>query len=526
MHSSVPRTSKKQRLWQQGQDLAAQGRWQEAAACFQAIVAHQSDHLPALLRASDALLELDQYRNARELLLQACSLGSPTPRLAIEIAQRLRRFHETQPLLELVARLDSIASCDAATLTELASLVSAAGDQHHAKILIDKATQAGPEHARAHYMRGVISMFHGEMDPARQELETCLALSPDHAHAHWVLSGIEQLDRNGGDALLSLRTALARAKPGSGDEAYLCYALHNELHARERHEEAWPALQRGCEVKRSLVPYDARQQADLFATVKSICTPAFVQSSMADDGCTPIFIIGMHRSGTTLLERILAGHGSVADGGETYTFTAQLSIASDHRIRDALDEAAAKALQGADFGKIGAGFWEASRWRSQGRLFMTEKLPSNLVNAGFIAKALPNAKFLHLVRDPVDTCFSNLRTYFNQVAAYSYDQLELADYYHRYRDLMEHWHAVMPGRILDVHYGDLVADTEATMRGVTQFCGMPFEAESLSLDRPTGAVSTASTAYVRKGILANRGAAWKPYQHHLQPMICALAGDG
>jgi hypothetical protein len=154
---------------------------------------------------------------------------------------------------------------------------------------------------------------------------------------------------------------------------------------------------------------------------------------------------------------------------------------------------------------------------------VTEKLPPNLINAGFIAKALPHARILHMVRDPRDTCFSNLRTYFNRTATYSYDQLQLAGYYRQYRELMRHWHAVMPGRILDVDYDELVNHPEASTGKVLAFCGLPFESGTLSIGK-SGAVATASSAYVRNGILRNRGAAWKHYADHLRPMLDAL-GD-
>jgi hypothetical protein len=183
----------------------------------------------------------------------------------------------------------------------------------------------------------------------------------------------------------------------------------------------------------------------------------------------------------------------------------------------------AERLAQADFDAIGRAYIEDLQARAAGRSFVTEKLPPNLINAGFIAKALPGARILHMVRDPRDTCFSNLRTYFNRTATYSYDQLQLTAYYRQYRDLMRHWHAVMPGRILDVDYDELVSDPEPTARKVLAFCGLSFEPGTLVVDRP-GAVATASSAYVRSGILRNRGAAWKPYANHLRPMLDALDG--
>jgi hypothetical protein len=155
---------------------------------------------------------------------------------------------------------------------------------------------------------------------------------------------------------------------------------------------------------------------------------------------------------------------------------------------------------------------------------LTEKLPSNFLNLGFIARALPHARILHMVRDPLDTCFSNLRTMFSDVNTFSYDQRELAQWYGQYHRLMAHWHEVMPGRVLDVHYDRLVADPEGVMRGVLDFCGLPWNAAATTLEREGGgAVATASSPQMRGGIIKNRGAAWAPYEDKLAALIEGLA---
>ena len=155
---------------------------------------------------------------------------------------------------------------------------------------------------------------------------------------------------------------------------------------------------------------------------------------------------------------------------------------------------------------------------------LTEKLPSNFLNLGFIARALPQARILHMVRDPLDTCFSNLRTMFSDVNTYSYDQRELAQWYGQYHRLMAHWHEVMPGRVLDVHYDALVADPATVMSGVLEFCGLPWDAAATTLERAdTGAVATASSPQMRGGIIKNRTAAWAPYEERLGPLIDGLA---
>lgn len=483
---------------------------------------HDPSRVAELLRGSDALLRADRYRDALRCVLQAFESADRHPELLIPLCQRLLRFHESARALVLIASADPERFRSAAERTELASLASRSGDQALAEAWIERAVTVDPMHAPAQYLRGVVAMFRGDMPQARFALSACLAIDPDFAQAHWVLS---TLPGGAGDAAAParIRASIGRTAPGGVGEAYLRFALHAALHALGRHAEAWEALERGCALRRAQMPFDPRESGALFSALESLYAPGFLAPVDAPKAAfAPVFIVGMHRSGTTLLERILGGHPLVADGGESYAFTAQLDFATDHKATGALDATTLRRIGGADFAAIGAGFLEASRWRARGRPFLTEKLPMNLLNAGLIAKALPQAKLLRVVRDPMDTCFSNLRTFFSGAAAYSHDQAQLAGHYLRCERLALRLHEAMPGRILDVAYDDLVGETEATARRVFEFCGLPFAPEALDVGRVTGDVATASTASVRAGILRDRGGAWKPYAPQLRPMREAL----
>ncbi|MFC3814914.1 tetratricopeptide repeat-containing sulfotransferase family protein [Lysobacter sp. GCM10012299] len=509
-----------------GEQALMHGDWQQALREFQAVVAMDPRHTAAQLRLSALLLRLDHYRAARQHLLLALESANHHPALVLELAQALTRFNEYERLLDLIARSGFADAADSRMLAEMAQIVSSGpGDQSLALDLVNRSLQLEPQVPRSRYLRGVIEMFLGRPDEAEAEFEASIALQPQLAQAHWLLSLLRKW-KPGEDHVARLRALLAQLPADSPPAAYAGFALHNELHDLKEFDQAWVALDQACRIKARAEPYDDVRTAALFSRIKSICTAGFVTPVQRDDAYVPVFIVGMHRSGTTLLERILGGHSQVADGGESYAFTAQLRLAADHGIRGALDEAALDALATADFDAIGRGFIDASRWRTHGKPFLTEKLPLNVLNAGFIAKALPNARILHMVRDPVDTCFSNLRTYFSKAAPHSFDQRHLATFYGRYMDLMAHWRQVMPGRILDVSYDGLVNDSEGTARQIFDFCGLPFEADALRVERDSGAVATASMAHVRQGILGNRGAAWVPYRQHLQPLLDGLVEVG
>ena len=171
---------------------------------------------------------------------------------------------------------------------------------------------------------------------------------------------------------------------------------------------------------------------------------------------------------------------------------------------------------------VGSGYLSGMEWRLGKGRFFTDKLPSNFLNIGFICRALPQAKILHMVRDPVETCFSNLRELFSDANPYSYDQLELADFYKQYRRLMAHWHQAFPGRILDVDYARLTRDTETVLREACDFCGLDFQPEMLDMGKRTRGVATASAVQVRSKVEARERPKWAPYEAYLQPLIEAL----
>lgn len=518
-------SNKQQALWEQGQRYSQKGWWKQAADAYEAIVGHDRGFLPAWIELAAAREQLGAYRDAYRAVLAAERIDDVPPMAAMVVARLLRRYEDLPRLQTYVERTGLAGRIPPEKLVDLASFFSSAGDHERTLPWIEHALKLRPGSPEIHNMHGLALMFAGRRAESAAAFERALALRPAYAAVYSMLSRVDRItpEHHHVDALCRL---LAQPGLSTRDEGHLAYALHNELHELGDHEGAWEALARGCRARRAEQPYDPAETMAMFDTLRATFDAAFSRGEPFDDPLTPIFIVGLHRSGTTLLERILSGSPEVADAGETYAFSAQLRYAADHYCRTIADRTIVERAGGFDYAAIGRGFLDAMRGRSQGRRFVTEKQNPNFILLGPIAKALPQARLLHMRRDPADTCFSNLRTLFTNEAAYSYDQIEMADYCKAYLDLMAHWREALPGRVFDVDYDALVREPEAQARRIAEHCGFAFRDEMLQVDRASGVVATASSHQVREGIVTNRGGLWRAYEAHLGPMLERLAAHG
>ena len=226
----------------------------------------------------------------------------------------------------------------------------------------------------------------------------------------------------------------------------------------------------------------------------------------------------MPRSGTSLLERLVSQHPDIAAGGELQDLNRQLRWCADLAGAPYLDFRLAQHAERIDFAELGQRYLERTRWRARGRNVYTDKMPANFTNISHIVRALPQARILHMVRGPMDTCFSNLKEWFGGIYPHSYDQLEMADHFRRYRALMSHWRALYPDRILDVRYDELVADPERVLREVVEFCGLPWQGELASGEARGGTVATPSAMQAREPVHKRYLDQWRRYEPWLGPL--------
>ena len=506
-------------FWRTAQSQFAREDWAGARQSLRQLLAIEPGRLPALLLLSYVESHLGRYRAARELVLQVHAARPQQASVVMDLISRLRTFNEAEAVLGYIDSMPPLENVTIPVLLTLSGQLSYLNEQERALPFLDEAFRGDPEYPPTLLARAQVLIYLGRFEEANADLQRCLKRAPGLASIYWHLSrmprGIET-----GDHVGRLRRLLDAPSKDPEHVALVGYALHNELDRRGDYAGAWEALLRACKAKRALLDY---RSADTTALVDALVgMPAVAGPAKDAGGRIPIFITGMHRSGTTLLEQLLDGHDQVKGVGELYDFTSQMRYATDHHCRGVIDATVIERAAAVDFAAVGRGYLEKMEWRLGGERCFTDKLPSNFLNIGFICQALPQAKILHMVRDPVETCFSNLRELFSEANPYSYDQLELADFYKQYRRLMAHWHQAWPGRILDVDYAELTRDPETVLRRICAFCGLDFQPQMLALTERERGVATASAVQVRQGIVARERPKWAPYEAYLQPLIQAL----
>ena len=284
--------------------------------------------------------------------------------------------------------------------------------------------------------------------------------------------------------------------------------------------------ERGNRLKKSEIGYNSEQVEKEADRQISICDDALFEDRAASGYAAndPIFIVGLPRAGSTLLEQILASHPDV-DG--TFELPNILSLAhklSGRQMRDTEPKypRILRDLPGETLQKLGKQYIESTRIYRQGAPFFTDKMPNNFRHIGLIKMILPNAKIIDARRHPMACCFSVFKQLFAEGQEFSYSLDDVARYYRSYLKIMEHWDAALPGQICRVHYEDVVADLENEVRRILDYCGLPFHADCLKFHRTDRAVRTASSEQVRQPIYNSGLEQWKNYADFLQPLSDAL----
>jgi tetratricopeptide (TPR) repeat protein len=507
-------------LWQQAQACLREGQLDAARALLASMFARADGEARAHLVAAQIAWREDRVRDGTRHALAAAHAGPDDSETLCAVVAVLLEAGETVAARECLDHPALTASVDPLVLMRMAGFRKRLEEHAAALALLDKVRASGHDTAALRFKRGEALMFNGRLEEAEAELAGSLEQAPAYGRVALPLVRLRRQapERN---QLVLLERSMRHVARGSHDHAALLFAHYKALEDFGRSGEAWAALAEGNALMHSRLANESSRHHAWLEHFLSVCPSGSVHAAAGGaPGATPIFIIGVPRSGTTLLERMLGNHSRVATTGELMDFGAQLHWLAD--TRNIGSESLLEQLPELDYGELGQRYLAQTRWRAGNRAFFIDKQPPNWVLAGAIHAALPQAPILNLVRDPMDTCFSNWRAYFGDACAYSYSLDTLAEYFNDYRRAMAHWHRTMPGVILDVSYADLVREPEATLREVFDFCGLPWEPGCDDITRNRSPSATLSAAQVRAPLHSRSFGEWRRYEVQLQPLQRAL----
>ncbi len=478
----------------------------------------------ALAMLADAHLRQEQFAQAEPLLL-ACVERHPDHNAARH-GLAYARIRQEKMLAEVVVDLERLAGSEPVNvdaLELLAHALSQVGDHARALDCYERLRGVRESDPKFWCSYALELKFVGRRRDCEAALRQALAVSPAHGNAWFELSNLKTYAFSD-DEQAALRGHLDRAVAGSRERILMHYALAKAREDAGDHADAFSNYAAGAKLRRTLLPYDGAALPALAKRSKALFTPAFF-AARADRGVpdhAPIFIVGLPRSGSTLLEQILAGHADV-EGTTELVYINELAQRMKTEFPDAGYPDLLALLSASDCAALGQEYLTlAATHRKLDRPFFIDKMPLNFQHLGLIHLLLPNARIVDIRRHPMASGFAAFKQYFGRGWAFSYDLADIGEYYRGYVEMMSVIDRALPGRVHRVIYEDLVDNTEFEVRRVLAYCGLPFDAACLRFHETERAVMTPSAEQVRRPMSREGLHQWREYEPWLGPLKAAL----
>ena len=506
--------------------LLAQGRFAEALASYDRAIALRPHDVKAFNNRGVAFRELKLFDEAVSSCQRAIALNPDYADAHNNLGVMLKNQGKFADAEASYQRAIALKPDYAEAYNNLGVVLWDRGKLADAMASYDQALAIKPNHADALKNRCTVLIELGRLAEAQQTAERAIQLLPRNAASYRALGMVRRYS-NGDPYVTAMQVLLDDARSlAINDRIELHFALAKAYEDLGQYESAFDQALAGNALKRRQVLYDeARELAELDRVRQAFTSELFFpRSNVGEPSQLPIFIVGMPRSGSTLVEQILASHPKVFAAGELKCL--DKAIANMTRNASQVSAELLTNLSDEQFRQLAASYFAEIRQLAPQAQRIVDKMLSNYIRLGLIHIALPNAAIIHTVRDPLDTCISCFFSLFTEGHRYSYDLAELGRYFRHYQALMANWHRVLPpGRILDVHYEDVVCNLEDAARRVVSHCGLDWDSRCLTFYKTERPVRTASAAQVRQPIYENAIGRGRKYQAWLSPLLAELEGN-
>lgn len=504
-------------------DLAQRGELAQAEKIYRGLLKKEPDNVDALRLLGVLCVKRERYDDAAAFFRRAVEIAPDFWKAWINLGTALseqQRFDEAESAYRSALALQPKSLH---TLERLGSNAMKAGQLDAAILWLNDSLAIGPNHFPSLLCLGHALKTLGKQDEAIEAYRRCAQAKPDFGEAYWSLANLKTFRFSDDEiATMALQLEGLADTPDDEDaEISFSFALGKAHEDQQDYAHAFEHYSRGNDKKRFKVSYDPiefEQQNDRIIEVFN--AEFFAQrEGWGDQDDSPILILGLPRSGSTLLEQILASHSEVEGTAELHYLLrgateAGLNRADGIRYPQVMDVLEAHHVRG-----IGQEYIEHTQKHRTGAPYFTDKMPNNFAAIGFLHTILPNAKVIDARRHPLDSCLGTFKQLFANGQVFSYDLYDLAHYYTQYIRLMDHWDAVLPGKVLRVNYEDVTDDLETQSKRIAEHCGLQWQAAMLEFHKTERAVKTASSEQVRQPIYKSSVALWRRYEEHLSELI-------
>ena len=510
-------------LWRRAEGLRLAGNLPEARRDYGELTWIASAACYAHLRLADMDRAASDLRASSGHALQAYYLAHDEPSLLAQLCRQLFEVGETQAGLDAATRLHRLPGAAFPMLAQITKLLSDSMEPVAALSLLAHARDAGlPPSAGAFYLEGLNRVYVGELDRAFDALTSSLGLDPSFAPAYWSLAKLRRQEGRG-QRIDQLQSLLVRHPDSHPDAALWLYSLFHELDADDQVDRAWPVLERAMRARAQQVPYDELAEAGLLqrldGDMKKWAGHALQAARHDDDSPVPLMVVGMPRTGTTIIEQSLCRSRDMHAAGELHEYVQQMRWVANRQGAPGPDHGLIDAIQPGHLQEIGDRYRAHTAWRARGAARCSDKWPENYLVQGYALASLPGLRVLAVRRDAMDSCWSNLREWFGAAYRYSYDVGHVARRHVAYTRLLDSACEAFGERVVVADYEDFVRDPEAESIRLGDSLALPLRKQAMS---PGLAVTTASAVQVRERITQGKIGAWRRYQRWLGPLQAAL----
>ena len=495
---------------------------QPAEDIYRQILTRDPDHIEAARLLARVAVNNKRFKDAEIFLDRVLSNAPDYTRAWADMSNVQRELGKLNESVASAERVVELAPNQPESHVLYASAVGMIGEHDKSIAACERALELAPDKAGPRCTLGHHQKTVGQQDEAIASYRRCIEIKPDHAEAYWSLANLKTFHFEDSE-VDAMERLLAYDLP---DES-VCQ-IHNalglEYESRQEFDRAFENFDKCNTARRKLESYDPVDTEGNHDRIIGMFNAEFMDglAGVQNSKVTPIFVVGLPRSGSTLIEQILASHSQV-DATHELSELSRI-VQTKHRkakTREHFPDALVD-LSRDDWAAIGQEYLDRTAVYRGDAPFFVDKNPNNFMFAGFIKIAIPNARIIDARRHPLDSCFGSYKQLFASGQPFTYDLVELGEYYLQYRRLVDHWHKVAPGYILDVQYESVVADLETEVRRILEFCELPFEEACLRFHETERAVKTASSEQVRRPIYSSSVNLWRNYEKHLETLVHIL----